>query len=250
MGTLKRAKLTTNFTTVGNDFIRDETISWKAKGIIIYIMSLPENWKINTLDLQNRSAGGRKVLMSGINELIEHGYIQRSVTRENGIITDWEYTVWDSPVFTNDENNDEIESEQPLSQKGLVENRSLLIKTNKEINTNIFIKEEKEFPTDLFPESSPTKKTLFRNCILNDQEIFNKKFNQPEMENVDLSFYYHSVKDWSDSANKKRTSAGWLATARSFMRNDMRSGKLKVLQAECKKNSEQSHKDMMDFLNM
>ena len=40
-----------NFTTVSNSFLQDKNISWKTKGIIIYIMHLPPDWAINISDL-------------------------------------------------------------------------------------------------------------------------------------------------------------------------------------------------------
>lgn len=46
---------------------------------------------------------------------------------------------------------------------------------------------------------------------------------------VDLVYYYEAVRDWSDSANKKRTDAGWLATIRNFMRGDAEKGHLRLV---------------------
>ena len=39
--TIRRAKRTGNFTTVRNEYLQDVNLSWKAKGLITYIMSLP-----------------------------------------------------------------------------------------------------------------------------------------------------------------------------------------------------------------
>lgn len=39
--TIRRTKRTGNFTTVRNEYLQDVNLSWKAKGLITYIMSLP-----------------------------------------------------------------------------------------------------------------------------------------------------------------------------------------------------------------
>lgn len=58
-----------NFTVVSNECLKDERISWKAKGLICYIMSLPDNWKLTVKDLQNRAKDGRDSVYSGLKEL-------------------------------------------------------------------------------------------------------------------------------------------------------------------------------------
>lgn len=83
---------------------------------------------------------------------------------------------------------------------------------------------------DLFPLKE-TKITLFRNSNFGGEKgsaKFLENFNKPDYAGVDIIYYYHAVKDWSDSANKKRTAKGWLATARTFMRGDKEKGKLKM----------------------
>lgn len=93
------------------------------------------------------------------------------------------------------------------------------------------------------------KKTLFRNSEVYklvkfdengcgvDYSEFEKKFATPEFEGVDLIYYFHSVSDWSDQKNMKRTKNGWLATVRNFIRGDVERKKLH-LKPEYKKPTE------------
>lgn len=67
---------------------------------------------------------------------------------------------------------------------------------------------------------------LFRNSRFADFEEFCKCFDKPEFENIDIAYYYESVKDWSASGGKKKHD--WIATARNFMRGDNRKGCLHV----------------------
>lgn len=65
---------------------------------------------------------------------------------------------------------------------------------------------------------------LFADSIFNDFEKFAAEFKYPEFMDVDLVYYFHAVADWSSRFGKKQRD--WIATARNFMRNDKRDGKL------------------------
>lgn len=67
---------------------------------------------------------------------------------------------------------------------------------------------------------------LFANSRYADFDTFAKEFTNPEFENIDIAYYYESVKDWSASGGKKKHD--WIATARNFMRGDNRKGCLHV----------------------
>ena len=57
--------------------LSDDRLSWKAKGLHSYLLSLPDDWKIYTEDLKNRSKDGKDAIRSAINELIDLGYIKQ-----------------------------------------------------------------------------------------------------------------------------------------------------------------------------
>jgi len=40
-----RAKRKTNFTIIGNTGLKDKRLSLKAKGLLAYMLSLPDDWK-------------------------------------------------------------------------------------------------------------------------------------------------------------------------------------------------------------
>jgi len=105
---------------------------------------------------------------------------------------------------------------------------------NTEINNTVNDKSEVNshsvLPELLFPDLSPGLKSLFRNSVVNTYDLFSKQFTSKEFENVDLNYYYHSVKDWSEMNTRiKRDSKGWVATARNFMRRDNNNKMLKLL---------------------
>ena len=89
----------------------------------------------------------------------------------------------------------------------------------------IKVEEPKEKKT-LFCNSAVYKMVKFENGVGVDYSEFESKFATPEFEKVDLVYYFHSVSDWSDQKNMKRTKNGWLATVRNFIRGDVEKKKL------------------------
>lgn len=90
-------KKTDNFTIIDNTGIRDEKLSWKAKGLLTYLLHLPDDWQVYLSDLKNRSTDGRDSTASAIKELVENGYIQRSQVKEKGKFSGYNYTVYEQP---------------------------------------------------------------------------------------------------------------------------------------------------------
>ncbi len=74
------------------------------------------------------------------------------------------------------------------------------------------------------PRRTSEQSCLFADSKYNDFSLFEKEFDGPEFVGVDLVYYFHAVADWSSRNGKKQKD--WIATARNFMRNDNRDGKL------------------------
>lgn len=64
-----------NFTTVDNYFIKDKTLSTKAKGMLIQLLALPDGWQLSKGSIQSLVKEGREFCESCIKELKEHDYI-------------------------------------------------------------------------------------------------------------------------------------------------------------------------------
>jgi hypothetical protein len=91
-----RQKRTRNFTVVPNEFLHSRTLSFKSKGILTYLLSLPSDWELHVSHLATISTDGRDSVYNGIQELIEAKYIwrrPRSGIEPGG----WEYFVYDAP---------------------------------------------------------------------------------------------------------------------------------------------------------
>ena len=113
MSKITVVKKTNNFTIVDNHFIRDENLSWKARGLLVYLLHLPDDWQIYLEDLKNRATDGRDSTISGIKELMKKGYIKRTRKREKGRFVGYDYEVYEVP-------NEIIATKNGKSEIGLV----------------------------------------------------------------------------------------------------------------------------------
>ena len=74
-----------NFTTIHNKLITDNSISLKAKGIMLYMLSKPAGWNYNPKDIANNSKDGLDSVYSGLKELIEAKYISRRKNKDGTV---------------------------------------------------------------------------------------------------------------------------------------------------------------------
>lgn len=85
------------YVMVNKQFIKNEKLSWKAKGVLTYLLSLPDNWKIYEDEIAKHSKDGRECLRSTIKELMDHGYIKREIIRdEKGHFKGYSYSVYET----------------------------------------------------------------------------------------------------------------------------------------------------------
>lgn len=72
----KRIKGGSQFVTVPNDAIQNKNLSWKARGLLAYLLSLPKDWTLVKGWLPSQSnKDGRDSTNSAFDELVDAGYI-------------------------------------------------------------------------------------------------------------------------------------------------------------------------------
>ena len=92
------------YVMINKSVFDDERLSWRAKGLMGYLLSKPDDWKIVESDLVKRSKEGRDAVRAAIRELIAAGYIVRKQTREDGKFSSTEYHVYESPIDPDNRN--------------------------------------------------------------------------------------------------------------------------------------------------
>lgn len=87
------------FTIMSNGLLRDKRISMKSRGLLAYILSLPEDWDYTIAGLSIASGMGKKALASGLTELEKAGYLERRMLRAgDGTFLDVEYVFHEEPI--------------------------------------------------------------------------------------------------------------------------------------------------------
>ncbi|AIF45718.1 hypothetical protein [Virgibacillus sp. SK37] len=114
MAMIRTKKQDNPFVQLDKHFINDQALTFKAKGILTYILSKPDGWQIRLKDLVNHTADGKAAVASGLDELMEHGYIFKYQERqENGTFGDWVYEVYERPEY----NPKKLEGENIIKMK-------------------------------------------------------------------------------------------------------------------------------------
>ena len=96
-----RVEKTHDYTVMANHHLRDERLSLKAKGLLSMLLSLPDDWEISIRGLASIVTDGVGAVQTGINELIEAGYIvRRRQHAESGAFAGFEYIIHEVPPCT------------------------------------------------------------------------------------------------------------------------------------------------------
>lgn len=96
-----RVEKTHDYTVMANHHLRDERLSLKAKGLLSMLLSLPDDWEISIRGLASIVTDGVGAVQTGINELIEAGYIvRRRQHADTGAFTGFEYIIHEVPPCT------------------------------------------------------------------------------------------------------------------------------------------------------
>lgn len=95
---INKSKLTEKFSTVPNALIQNFVVSLEARGLLVYLLSLPPDWKLNIKDLSKKNNLGENKIRKLVNELIETKYIVRVQDRvKNGTFKSFDYFIYDTP---------------------------------------------------------------------------------------------------------------------------------------------------------
>lgn len=93
-----------NFTVIDNHVFFDENLSWKAKGLLTQIFSLPPSWDYTEVGLTKLASDGLTSTRSALKELEEAGYLVRTrIRNQKGRIVDVHYDVYETPQEKRDE---------------------------------------------------------------------------------------------------------------------------------------------------
>lgn len=111
-----RRKITKDFVRIQNDILTNDKLSWKAKGLLCFMLSRKDDWHFHKVQVQKYSTDGRDGTISAFNELIKAGYVKQIRKRDTkGKFVAFDYLVYDTP-FTENPNSDNPKVDKPFTE--------------------------------------------------------------------------------------------------------------------------------------
>jgi hypothetical protein len=86
------------FVQINKACLQDRRLSWKAKGLLAYLLGNKDSWKVYVSELAKKSTDRLESTSAGVRELIKHGYMTRKRIRNKGRFLGWEYTIYEAKI--------------------------------------------------------------------------------------------------------------------------------------------------------
>jgi hypothetical protein len=103
MPIIRGPRPTSNFYLLDKRISEDKSLSWSARGLLIYLLGKPDHWKVSVAALVNETKlsskpSGRDGVYSLLKELIVSGYLVRSQNKKDGGFHEVDYLVNETPA--------------------------------------------------------------------------------------------------------------------------------------------------------
>ena len=96
---IDRAEHMKNYTTAQNELIQDSRLSFEARALMVFMLSLPDDWSFSIKGLASQTGLAERKVMELVKELKKLGYIeQRSRRSSRGVIEGWEWYIHEEPI--------------------------------------------------------------------------------------------------------------------------------------------------------
>ncbi|GLS27760.1 helix-turn-helix domain-containing protein [Marinibactrum halimedae] len=174
MAIIRGKRPDSGFYVLNNEIPNDERLSLDAMGLLIFLLTRPDNWEIQEAHLRKRFGIGRDKCRKLLGELVEAGYAHKTQSRKSGGSFDKNDWIIQETPFT--ENPSTVKKEEnvteklpctdlpstglPLTDSPSTANQSLnkdLDITNTEFNKNLL--DQNEFDHEREPEKPLPKKS-------------------------------------------------------------------------------------------
>jgi hypothetical protein len=93
------------YVQISREMAQDKSISPKAKGVLLYLLSLPDDWKVYHSQLQRGLGIGEDYLNSAMDELLNAGYAERTREKVKGLFQPYQYTINEFKICLPDREN-------------------------------------------------------------------------------------------------------------------------------------------------
>lgn len=114
-----------DFTVVNNVMVKDTALGFAERGLLLTMLSLPEDWNFSIKGLATLSPDGEHKIATLLKKIEKKGYLKRErIHSKDGRFADWVYTFSDEPIFAeeNDEKMSNVSSKFDVSNVENLEN--------------------------------------------------------------------------------------------------------------------------------
>lgn len=84
---------------MSNYYLRDRNLSYKAKGLLSFMLSLPDDWDYSLKDLCATSKENRDAIRSTLKELQEHHYLEIEKVRGKNGYFKYNHLIYEKPIL-------------------------------------------------------------------------------------------------------------------------------------------------------
>lgn len=95
---LRRVETPRGWTSIPNETLEDRRLSWRARGILAYLLSRPANWETDSERLAAIAKEGRDAVRTALTELEKARYLFRVKIQGEGGLWATEYVLYDRPL--------------------------------------------------------------------------------------------------------------------------------------------------------
>ncbi len=124
-----------SFTTVDNSVLNDTNLSWKAKGLFVYLWSQADEWDYYETEVVKHSTDGIRSMRSGLHELEESGYLTRKRERVGNRLKGSIWILSDTPQKIQSVNVQNVSLQSDSLQDGTLTNTNNNNTNNNNITT-------------------------------------------------------------------------------------------------------------------
>ena len=89
------------YTVVPSELLQDVRLSLRDKGLLCFMLGLPDNWRFSIRGLTTvLELDGKSSIENGLRAIEKAGYIQRKKVRTPNGKIDWDWKISDIPEFS------------------------------------------------------------------------------------------------------------------------------------------------------